>query len=91
MTKVESIIPVSELRRDATRILRKARTSKDPVFITRRGRTVAVLMSVKAFEKRESQREILLSLARGQHEISSGISHSLESVLAEADKLLSRS
>jgi prevent-host-death family protein len=88
MAKVPSIIPVSDLRQDAARVLKKTRTSDEPVFITQRGRATAVLMSIDAFERSASERELLLRLARGEKEIASGIGHDLDSVLAEADKLL---
>jgi PHD/YefM family antitoxin component YafN of YafNO toxin-antitoxin module len=51
-------------------------------------RAAAVLMSIDAFERAENQRELLILLARGEREIASGMGHSLDSVLAEADKLL---
>jgi prevent-host-death family protein len=88
MARVPSIIPVSDLRQDAARVLKKTRTSDEPVFITQRGRATAVLMSIDAFERSASERELLLRLARGEKEIASGIGHDLDSVLAEADKLL---
>jgi prevent-host-death family protein len=88
MAKVPAIIPVSDLRQDAAAVLKKVRGSNEPVFITQRGRAAAVLMSIDAFERSENQRELLILLARGDKEIASGVSHSLDSVLAEADKLL---
>jgi prevent-host-death family protein len=88
MSKIPSIIPVSDLRQDSARVLREARATKEPVFITQRGRATAVLLSVEAFQEPESERELLLLLARGEKEIASGVGHSLESVLDEADQLL---
>jgi prevent-host-death family protein len=88
MAKVPTIVPVSDLRQDAAGVLKKMRGSNEPVFITQRGRATAVLMSIDAFERSETQREILALLARGEKEIASGIGHSLNSVLAEADDLL---
>jgi len=88
MSKIPSIIPVSDLRQDSARVLKEARATKEPVFITQRGRATAVLLSVEAFQEAESERELLLLLARGEKEIASGVGHSLESVLAEADELL---
>jgi prevent-host-death family protein len=88
MAKVPTIVPVSDLRQDAAAVLKKVRASTEPVFITQRGRATAVLMSIDAFERSENQRELLILLARGEREIASGISHSLDDVLAEADKLL---
>jgi prevent-host-death family protein len=88
MAKVPTIVPVSDLRQDAAAVLKKARGSAEPVFITQRGRATAVLMSLEAFERSENQRELLILLARGEQEIAAGIGHRLESVLAEADELL---
>ena len=89
MAKVPTIIPVSDLRQDAARVLNDAKKSSKPVFITQRGRATAVLMSLDAFERAEAERELLLLLARGEKEIAAGVGHSLDEVLAEADALLS--
>jgi prevent-host-death family protein len=88
MSKVPSIIPVSDLRQDSARVLKEARATREPVFITQRGRATAVLLSVEAYRQAESERELLLLLARGEKEIASNIGPSLESVLAEVDELL---
>lgn len=90
MAKVPSIIPVSDLRQDAARVLNQVKESSAPVFITQRGRAAAVLMSLDVFEQFESDRELVLLLARGEREIAAGIGHRLDQVLAEADSLLSR-
>ena len=46
-------------------------------------------MSLDAYERSEAERELLLLLARGEKEISAGVGHSLEQVLAEAEALSS--
>lgn len=88
MARIPVIVPVSDLRQDAASVLKKLKDSDEPVFITQRGRASAVLLSIDAFERSQNQGEILELLARGEEEIASGIGHRLESVLAEADKLL---
>ena len=88
MAKIPAIIPVSDLRQDAARVLKDVKESSEPVFITQRGRATAVLMSLDAYERSEAQRELLLLLARGEKEIAAGSGHSLEEVLAEVDSLL---
>jgi prevent-host-death family protein len=90
MARIPAIVPVSDLRQDAARVLKEARGSNEPVFITQRGRAAAVLMSIDAYRHSESQRELLLLLARGEKEIASGVGHDLDSVLAEADILLAK-
>jgi len=88
MAKIRAIVPVSDLRQDAARVLREVRGSKEPIFITQRGRAAAVWMSIDAYQHSEMQRELLMLLARGEKEIASGVGHELDSVLAEADNLL---
>jgi prevent-host-death family protein len=89
MAKIPMIIPVSDLRQDAAGLLKELHASKEPMFITQRGRAAAVLMSIDAYQHSEAQRDILLLLARGEQEIASGIGHTLDSVLAEADAIVS--
>ena len=89
MGKLMNIIPVSDLRQDAAKVLKRIRDSRDPIVITQRGRAAAVMLSVQAFEQSERDRELLLLLAKGDREIEAGQGHDLDSVLAEADALLS--
>jgi prevent-host-death family protein len=88
MAKLPRIVPVSDLRQDAARVLNDAKKSKKPLVITQRGRATAVLMSVDAYERSEAEREILLLLARGEKEIAAGVGYSLDQVMAEADAVL---
>lgn len=88
MGKVPTIIPITDLRRDAASVLKRVRSSRVPVFITQRGRAAAVMMSAEAFEKAERDRDLLRLLAHGDKEIAAGKGYDLESVLAEADALL---
>ena len=88
MTRMPQIVPISDLRKGAAALLKKVRESRDPVFITQRGRPAAVLLSVEEFERREQDLEILRLLAQGEKEIAAGVGHDLEEVLADADELL---
>lgn len=85
---IPDIIPVSDLRQDAAAVLKKLQGSHGPLVVTQRGRAVAVIQSVDAYEKSEREREMLRLLAAGEREIAAGEGHSLSSVLAEADALL---
>jgi prevent-host-death family protein len=88
VARVPDIVPISDLRQDAAAVLKRLRKSSDPVFITQRGRAAAVLLSVDVFERSEQERQLLRALARGEKEISAGAGHDLDSVLADADRLL---
>ena len=88
MLEMPHIIPVTDLRKDAAAALKRVRTSKQPVVITQRGRAAAVMLSVEEYERAEHERQILRLLARGDREIAAGKGRDLDTVLAEADRLL---
>jgi len=88
MGKLLNIIPVSDLRQDAAKVLKQLKDSKEPFIITQRGRAAAVMLSVETFERSEHEKELLKLLAKGEKEIGIGEGHDLEAVLAEADSLL---
>jgi prevent-host-death family protein len=89
MGKLSNIIPVSDLRQNAANILKKLKTTKEPLIITQRGRAAAVMQSVETFEQSEHDKELLRVLAKGEREIEIGEGYDLEAVLAEADLILS--
>ena len=90
MGKLSNIIPVSDLRQDAAKLLKQLNESDEPLIITQRGRAAAVMIGVKAYEKFEHENELLRLLAKGDREIELGEGYDLEAVLSEADALLAR-
>lgn len=90
MLKTPKIIPISDLRQDACGIIKRISTSREPLFITQRGRAAAVMVSMKEYENTQHELEILRLLACGEKEIEAGAGFSLEEVMAEADSLLAK-
>jgi len=90
MGKLSNIIPVSDLRQDAAKLLKQLKKSDEPLIITQRGRATAVIIGVDAYEKLEHEKEILRLLAKGDREIEEGKGYDLDSVIAEADSLLAK-
>jgi prevent-host-death family protein len=88
MTKIPNIIPITDLRQDATTILKRVTSSKEPLVITQRGRAAVVMVSMEAYEHSQHELELLRLLARGEKEIEAGKGYDLDVVLAEADSLL---
>ena len=89
MAKVPTIIPITDLRQDAAAAIKRAKDAREPIVITQRGRATAVMLSIEAYERAEYERQLLLQLARGEREIEQGEGFTLDSVLADADRLLS--
>ena len=90
MAQLPEIIPVRDLRQETAAVLKRVQSSGQPVVITQRGRTAAVMLSLDAYERRERERQVLLLLLRGEQEIAVGNGHDLDDVLAEADAILAR-
>lgn len=90
MGKLSNIIPISDLRQGAAKLLKQLQNDKEPLIITQRGRATAVLLGVDAYEKLEHEKEILRLLAKGEKEIEAGVGYELDTILAEADVLLNK-
>lgn len=88
MAKIPNIIPITDLRQDATAIVKRVTASGEPLVITQRGRATAVMVSMEAYKHSQHELEILRLLACGEKEIEAGKGVDLEVVLAEADSFL---
>jgi prevent-host-death family protein len=88
MPTTPKIVPISDLRHNASDVVRGVSSSRQPVFITQRGRAAAVMVSMKVYEDSQHELDILRLLARGEKEIEAGIGYELEDVLKEADRFL---
>jgi len=88
MPTVPKIIPISDLRQNASDVVKSVSSSREPVFITQRGRATAVMVSMEVYQNSQHEMDVLHLLARGEKEIEAGIGHELDDVLKEADRFL---
>jgi prevent-host-death family protein len=88
MPSAPKIIPISDLRQNASDVVKSVSSSREPVFITQRGRAAAVLVSMEVYKNAQNEMDILRLLAKGEKEIAAGIGHDLDEVLKEADRYL---
>ena len=88
MPTIPKIIPISDLRQNASDVVKSVSSSREPVFITQRGRATAVMVSMEVYESSQHEMDVLHLLARGEKEIEAGIGHELDDVLKEADRFL---
>ncbi|HCU23558.1 MAG TPA: type II toxin-antitoxin system prevent-host-death family antitoxin [Deltaproteobacteria bacterium] len=63
---------VTNLKRQATKIIAELAGSTAPVLITEHGREAAYLLSVAAFQKLQKRMRILEGIARGEKAIQEG-------------------
>ena len=66
MPKIPNIVPITDLRQDATSIVKRVAKSREPLIITQRGRATAVMVSIKDYEHSQHELELLRLLARGE-------------------------
>jgi prevent-host-death family protein len=90
MAKTSRAVSLSELKGDPAGVVQRIRSSKRPVRVTENGRTQAILLSVETYERTQRERDLLLALARGEHEIAAGRGFSLDRIFRDADKVLAR-
>jgi len=88
MPSSPKIIPISDLRKNASDVVKNVLSSGEPVFITQRGRAAAVMVSMEVYENTQHEIDILHLLARGEKEITAGTGYELGDVLKEADLYL---
>jgi prevent-host-death family protein len=88
MLTAPKIIPISDLRQNASDVVKSVSSSREPVFITQRGRATAVMVSMEVYQNSQHEMDVLHLLARGEKEIEAGIGHELDDVLKEADRFL---
>ena len=70
--KIPEIVPVSDFRRDAAAVLRMVQESTDPVVLTQRGRGVAVLQSLEAYERTQHDLALARALLAGEADAAAG-------------------
>lgn len=88
MPNAPKIIPISDLRQNASDVVKSVSSSREPVFITQRGRAAAVMVSMEVYKNAQHEMDILRLLARGEKEIAAGTGYELNDVLKEADLYL---
>lgn len=91
MPSAPKIIPISDLRQNASEVVKGVSTTRQPVFIAQRGRAAAVMVSMEAYEEAQRELDILRLLAKGEKEIEAGVGYDLDEVLKEADHYLEAS
>jgi len=89
MSSIPTIVPVSDLRRDAAGLMDAVGNTHEPVVITQHGRPKAVLQDIDSFQQMQRKVEIAELLARGNAEIEAGVSIPASDVMAEARAMIS--
>jgi prevent-host-death family protein len=75
--KRENIVSITELRRDAAGLVKRATDQQSPIFITQNGRVTAVLRDPHSYNREREKMAMLVLAMQGERDIREGrvISH----------------
>jgi prevent-host-death family protein len=79
----EDVVPLSDLKTNPGRIVRHSTETHRPVLLTSRGRGVAVLQSLSAYEQAAEEREFMRAVVAGLADLDDGREVSLADAKAE--------
>jgi prevent-host-death family protein len=82
----EDLVPITDLRQNSARIVKRLRSERRPVIILQRGRSAAVMESVEDYEQRLERLELLESIVRGFQASHAGKVMSNQQVMRELRK-----
>ena len=90
MSAIPAIVPVSELRRDASGLIKSVVVTHEPLIITQRGHAKAVLQDIDTYRTMQRKLAIAELLARGEQELQEGKGIAASEVQTKAQTLLSQ-
>lgn len=76
----EDIVPISDLKVNPGRIVSQVGKTSRPVLLTNRGRGIAIVLSLKHYEKETEEREFLRAVVQGVMDLEEGREVSLAEV-----------
>jgi prevent-host-death family protein len=80
------LVPVTDMKRHAARILDALRQDQAPMVITEHGRAAAVLLDVATYEALTRRSDILKGIEQGEKEFAEGRTASWEDVKSDLAK-----
>lgn len=84
-----TVLPISEMQRNSASLTERAISSKEPIYLTRHGKSAVVLMDAEEFDRRMAYRDALADreerifegIMRGHDEIADGRGVALDDAL----------
>lgn len=76
----QDVVPLSDLKVNPGKIVNRTKDSHRPILLTSRGRGIAVVQGLEAYEDLEEERAFMKAVMQGLVEVKEGKSQSLEDV-----------
>ena len=84
----QDICPITDFKNNSAKLLNQVRETKNPLLITQRGKTVAVLIDAEEYQKHYEKLEILSAILKGKKDIKEKKFYAHEDVMKELDEWL---
>lgn len=84
----EGVKPISDFRKDSSRILKELREKQEPILLTQRGRSVAVLLDIGTYEQLEYAAHFRASYFAGIADLKEGRKSSHAAVVQDIEARL---
>ena len=83
---IPKLVPITDMKRQAGKVLDALREDRSPMVITEHGRAAAVLLDVASYEALTRRHEILKGIEEGERDIAGGRTLSWAQAKAELRK-----
>lgn len=83
---IPRLVPITDMKRQAGKVLDALRQDRSPMVITEHGRAAAILLDVASYEAMTRRYEILKGLEEGEQDIQEGRTLSWEEGTKELRK-----
>lgn len=88
-----TVLPISEMQRNAAALTEQANRTKEPIYLTKHGKASVVLIDAAAYDEAmtfqkalyEHERRVYEGVMKGHAEIEAGLGVPAEEVFAELD------
>ena len=77
---VKDVIPLTDLKKNAGKVVERVVETNRPVHLTSSGRDVAVIQSLSEYNRKEQEREFVRGIVKGVLDLESGREHELSEV-----------
>jgi prevent-host-death family protein len=76
----EDIVPLSDIKINPGKIVRRTSESHRPILLTNRGRGVAVMQSIEDYEQAEEEKAFMRAVVEGLSDLDNQREHNLDDV-----------
>jgi len=76
----EDVVPISDLKVNPGKVVRRVAEKRRPLLLTARGRGVAVVQSLADFEGRQEEQDFMKAVVRGMMDLEAGREYPLAEV-----------